>query len=182
MQRNSMVAKRYAEALFDLTTDKNEKVFFGAAPKIFAELKMFSSAVEAVGANEFFLSPVIKVSEKTEVLESIKDKLPLTHLFFLTLIEGGRMNCVSEIVEEFNRLCDEASGELTVDLQLAHSLSPQLVEEIKSVLQEQWQRQIKIKQKINPEIIGGFVATAPGRIMDASVASQLENLEHQVFV
>ena len=181
MQRNSMVAKRYAEALFDLTKDKSEKVFFGTAPKVFAELKLFSSAVTTLDTESFFLSPVIRVSEKTEVLDAVKDKFPLTYLFYLTLIEAGRMNCLSEIVEEFNRLNDEATGELTVDLQTAHSLSPALVEEIKSVLQEQWQRQIKIKQKINPEIIGGFVATAPGKIMDASVASQLENLEQQVF-
>ena len=63
---------------------------------------------------------------------------------------------------------------------MAHLLTDKQLDEIKAILQSKWDSKIKMKTKVNPELIGGFVAKAPGRVMDASLANQLDNLEQFV--
>lgn len=182
MPLSPMVARRYAASLFQLSADKASTVYFGKGQQILNELRAFSEGMLKVADGvEFFLSPVISRDDKKAALAELESKLPLTHRFLAVLVEANRMEALSEIIAEFQAALDQASGELSVDVELAHAATPALLDEIKGVLHGEWKRQIKLNTTVNPNLIGGFIAKAPGRIMDASVSSQLEALEQEMM-
>jgi F-type H+-transporting ATPase subunit delta len=179
MAKNTLAAKRYANALYSVV--KGDE---GAAElkDSLSELKLFYAAVEkADGGEEFFFSPVVSADDKISVLNELMKVFTHTHSFLLTLVKEGRLNCLKEIIDEFASLCEKASGELSVNLEMAQPLPEKQLDEIKLILQEKWKTKVKMKTTVNPELIGGFVATAPGRVMDASLSNQLDNLEQFVL-
>ncbi len=182
MLRNFVVAKRYAHALFNLSRDKVDPAYSNEHSKILQELQSFRAALQSVTrGQEFFLSPVISKDEKRDVLSGLKEKLPLTHRFLVALVDNNRMDAFSDIAQEFERMCEDLSGQLSVRVEVAQPLTPGLEDEIKLVLQERWKREIKIKGEVRPEILGGFIVRAPGKIFDASVSTQIEHMKQQVL-
>jgi len=183
MPRNIVAAKRYADSLFQLASNPLESDLGGKLQKVLEELRAFSTALEKnPKVYRFFLSPVMALKEKREMIADLQKKLPLTHKFLLVLAEADRMNCLRDIVTEFEKRCEKSSGETQVEIQIARKLSRQAMDEIKSYVEEFWGRKLSIEQKINPEILGGFIAKSQGRILDASIGAQLQNLDQQLSV
>jgi F-type H+-transporting ATPase subunit delta len=181
MPLNPVIAKRYANSLYQLTIDKTATSFYSKAPQILAELNAFLTAIKSFPEGIlFFLNPTVSHDEKLSTIKELENKLPTIFQFIKTLIEADRMEYFEEIVQNFQRICEEASGELTVDVEFAHAPSPAILEDVRATLHAEWKRQIKIRSAINSHLIGGFVAKAPGRIMDVSVSSQLEALQQQL--
>lgn len=177
MPRNTLAAKRYAEALFHLNDGAE-----GGSSKVLGELSALAASFEKDrGIEEFFLSPVVSKEDKRQVISEAKEIFPLTQRFLLTLIDANRMDCLLEIVSEFRARCEELAGELSVNVETAHPLSGDALEEIRAFLQDKWKRTIKMQTSINPEIIGGFIARSSGRVLDVSAASQLENLKQSIL-
>jgi F-type H+-transporting ATPase subunit delta len=153
----------------------------GDSEKALQELKALLAVFKASPEVEkFFRNPVVTRIEKRELLSDLKDTLPLTYRFLMTLADSNRLSIIGDVVDEFEAQKLKASGELSVVLQTARSLDESAVEEIRVSLQEMWQKTIKIKTEVNPKILGGFVARAPGKVLDASVVHQFEELRQQL--
>jgi F-type H+-transporting ATPase subunit delta len=173
MPRSPVAARRYAQAFFELTEKSREAL---------VELRAFSEVLQTTPqVSKFFLSPVISSEEKTAALSEIRKHFPLSILFFESLIELNRMDNLSGIADEFERLCDERSGELSVEVESATTISESALDDVRALLQEKWKKKLKLRTSVNPDLIGGFVARAPGKLFDASVVSQLESLQEQIF-
>ena len=182
MPLNPLIAKRYAGALYQLTVDKSATTFFGKGPQILMELNSFLGGVKAIPEGmSFYLNPTISSDDKIATLKELESRLPLTSRFLGILIEANRFEYLEEIIHSFQRACEEALGELSVDVEFAHEASAAMLEEVRSALHAEWKKIIKIRSILKPSIVGGFVAKAPGRVMDVSVASQLEALEQQLI-
>jgi len=178
MARNSLAARRYAFSLFQLAQERNDSA---ELDQVMQELKGFEASLSgADGSVDFFLSPIISKADKIQILQDLKSKLPHTLRFLTVLVESNRFDLLSEIIQALEEMREEVSGELTVELETARKFSDGLLDEVKNTLQERWGRKIILKTAIKPELIGGFVAKAPGRVINASVASQIENLQQQI--
>jgi len=178
MRRNSEAAKRYAKALYQLSSagDHTEKPH-----KILEELKVFEKVFNKdVETRKFLCSPVVSLEEKQAVISAIEGVMPSISRFLAVLVESGRIEIFREIVAEFEKISEEASGELSVKLETARKFSDRTVEEIKNLLEQQWRRKVRFETTINPELLGGFIASASGKSMNASALAQLENLGEQL--
>ena len=177
MPRNSVVGKRYATTLFSLAEHSLDSLRVARQ-----ELEMF-----LVGLNQthkgwnFFLSPVVPQSEKEGVLQELKNLFSTTHLFLLLLVRQGRLGYVKDIVEELDRMLQKLSGEVEVRLDSAYALRPGVAQDVGAILEEKWKQRIKLKTNLCPELIGGFVARGPNRILDASLVGQLEALKQYML-
>jgi len=178
MRRSSEVAKRYAKALYQLSSagDHTEK-----PAKILEELKVFEKVfIKDTDTRRFLCSPVVSPEEKQAVVSSLESVLPSISRFLMVLVEADRIESFREIVSEFEKISEEASGELSVKLETARKFSDGTVEEIKNLLEQQWRRKVRFETSINPELLGGFVASASGKSMNASALAQLESLGEQL--
>src|SRR4051812_42863459 len=99
MRLNPLAARRYAEALYQVSESKE---------KVLEELRSFLSVLESSRDIEaFFISPIVPISEQKSALESLKDKFPQTFRFFTTLEDAKRFDIFKEIVGAFQRLKEE---------------------------------------------------------------------------
>ncbi len=169
----NQIAQRYALALFQ-TTENHPEV----AAELSALNQVFSKNSDV---EKFFLSPVVSIDDKRAALSDLKTKFSKTFNFIDMLLEAGRISELPWIEDEFKSLCEAKAGELSVELESAQQLSDANIEDIRNLLQEKWKRKLKFNTKINAELIGGFVARAPGKVFDASVATQLESLKEKVL-
>ncbi len=175
MPRNSIVATRYARALIESR---------GGTKGLEAcclELKAFWQSVSGSAELEkFFLSPVVPRDLKIEAVNDLRGTLKESADFIVTLIDGARLEALPEVIDSISLALEEAAGEMSVTVELARAPQEGLLDEIRSVLQERWRRKIKMTTVIRPELIGGFVARGSGKILDASVATQLESLKQSL--
>ena len=146
-----------------------------------AELKAFQVTLKnSKDVAKFFFNPVISKADKRGVLSEIKAKLPGIEKFLEILVEGNRVSALDEIIEEFEQALESDSGELSVVLESARPLNEASLDEVKSMIQDRWKRKIKLTTVLKPELLGGFVARAKGRVLDASVVNQFEMLKQSL--
>ncbi len=172
MPRNPIAAKRYVRALGFQPNDV--ATIQASLQELRSFLAVLASTKEIRG---FFLSPVVSKAEKLAMLSEVKEKFPTTLRFLAALIDANRLAIMPEIVEELEASMEAISGEMSVTIESARALSEESLGDIKAILQDKWGRKIKAKVLINPDLIGGFVAKAPGKILDASVRRQFEVLK-----
>lgn len=178
MPRNDQVARRYAKALYQLAAAGDQ---MAKPQQVLEELRVFEeSFIKNDEVRKFFCSPVVDRAEKKQVLADIETKLPGIARFLLVLADADRLEIIREIVREFKSLLEESAGEVTVELETARKFSDAAIEEIKQLLEAQWRKKVRLQSRINPEIMGGFVARASGKSMNASALAQLESLGEQL--
>lgn len=90
------------------------------------------------------------------------------------LVERGDFELLNAISEAFAAVAEERRGIVTVDVTTAIALDDSLREAIQAKLSVDLGKQIALREKVDPSIIGGIVIQMHGNRLDASVASQLE--------
>ena len=175
MPRNAQVVRRYSSALIATLSAADLQ-------RAREELRVFHQVLVGSPDIQLFLSnPVISIGDKVGVLESLSKFFPTSLSFLISVVRQGREDFLKEMAEEFERLVEERSGELSVDLEIASASLKASEEEIRLFLQEKWNRSIKLKTTVRPELLGGFVARGGGKVLDASVRNQMNLLRTQVL-
>lgn len=180
MARKRDIGKRYARSLFQLCTGP-DKDSFGTPGEVLDELKSFQAALDADSElSNYFFNPVIARAEKFDVVDELKTKLKSTSKFLKVLVENARLESLPDIIQEFEIYKEEFEGVLRVKLEVAHTPSEDLLDRIKALLENLWKRRPEFKIEVNPELLGGFIATASGRTFDASIRSQLDRMKESL--
>ena len=169
------IAIRYAKSLMDLAIEQK------CLEKVVEDMESFN---EMVKNRDFFLllkSPIIPKDKKIKVLDALfqgkENDLSLS--FFKVVAKKGREAILPEIgktfIEEYKKYMHISSVTLTT----ATKLGDDVIKKLKDRFQQSssTDERIEITTKVDPSIIGGFVATFDDRIFDASVASKLAELK-----
>jgi len=177
--RETRVANRYAKAVFDLSI----------------ELKQLESAREDMELlynvckenHEFVLmlkSPVIKEAKKIAVLKGIFEKKvhDLTYKFLMVITKNRREEIIMEIAQQFIAIYKEYKNILPTLLTSAIQLDAGTRGSIVTLLGDRANATIELTEKIDPEIIGGFILEFEDRQYDASVLRQIKNLRKEFDV
>jgi len=129
--------------------------------------------VRAVMAN-----PRVTIAERSDALASLLAGLtaPARNLVML-LVTHGRFRLLDEVVDEYGRLVDEASGVLRIVVRSAVPLDRAASRRIEGMLAVRFGRTVRIEAVHDPEIIGGLVIGLGDRVIDDSVRSHLQQLQ-----
>lgn len=172
--RVKLLSKRYAQALFDLAVELNilEKVvsdlrFVG---KVFSE----NRELRVIIAN-----PVIDAHKKSGILNKLfEGKVQELTIKFLQLItEKGRETFIPSISEAFNEIYLEFKNILTVNLTTAQKTQKVITDDISNKLHKATKMNIELDEKVDGDIIGGFVVNFQDYKYDASIINQLNKLK-----
>jgi len=168
-------AKRYARAVFELAqqegsvdewarrTAKVRELF--ADPEVAAVL---SNPTIAIEQREGFVATAPKLFDDQA-----------TNLARL-LIESGRIDEAREIDEEFQRLADDAAGRVRATVTTAVELESEERDRIARELSKRLNREVKLSVVVDPRILGGMKLQYGDRVVDASVATRLEQLRRRL--
>jgi ATP synthase F1 delta subunit len=127
---------------------------------------------------EFFDFPGISAIEKKDVLKNVfegKICQELLNLLYV-LTDKGRTARYSKIIKAYKDMVDREEG---ITYGTVYSVEPlkeaqisKLEEQLSALLQEK----TKLKNELDPKLIGGFKILVDGRILDASIRKRLQDL------
>ncbi len=173
----SRVAKRYTKAIFELA---QEQKIIDVIEKDFVELgKLIGKSPEFA---DFLSNPLISEAKKISLLKEILNgKIQELTLHFLELLASKRrLRVLPEIIEEFRQMMLESQNIVEGELISAVQLSAEQVKAIKERLQQALGKTVQLEQKVEPQIIGGFVVRVQDVVIDSSIRLQLEKLREKL--
>ena len=174
--KNPKIANRYAKALFDFATEKNQ------VETVHKDLLLVLNTLKENRELLVVLdSPVIVPSKKRAIFKNVfQDTLnEVTFTFLDVIINKKQEPMVAGICSEFTKLYNEHHHIKTVTLTSAMPLGSEIVEKIRAMLSEKTHYSIDIQQVVNPSIIGGIMVKMDDYFFDASISSKLNSLRQE---
>jgi F-type H+-transporting ATPase subunit delta len=174
---NPRLAGRYAKSLLDLSVEKDQ------LEAVYKDMQ-FLQAVCA-GSRELvsiLKSPVIKADKKDKILDAITaGKIGvITATFNKLLIRKGRESYLPEIVAAFIQQYKDLKGIHTVKLTTATPVSDELKKVILDKIRSTTDMQkLELDSEVKEELIGGFILEIGDRLIDTSVAFDLNDIRKQ---
>jgi F-type H+-transporting ATPase subunit delta len=176
--KNSVLAARYARALYNLAKDKNEQD--GAL----AQMRVINEAFHAdEEIARFLFSPVIRPADKVGALEKILDKLKVAESlknFLLLLAKKNRLGIFKEILSAYQTIEDEAHGVTRGTVRSAAVLGPEERKRIETLVGRATKKQVILSYKEDPSLLGGLVAEVGSFTFDDSLISHLKRMNEQL--
>jgi len=171
--RVNLLAKRYAQALFDLSLENKLE------EKVAADMRLVGSVLEENRElRRVLANPVLHDDKKVKILNKIfeSDLTELSLRFFSLLIRKRREVYLETICQAFEDIYldfkNVVNAELTTAMGSDNKIRKEVVEKLKAITD----KTIVLAENVDEEIIGGFVARLGDYQYDASVATQLRKL------
>lgn len=165
-------ARRYAQAAFELALGKGELERWQTDLQVLAEVMLDSS----LGA--LLDSPRVALADKVRLLrETLPQVSPQAQNLASLLVAARRREVVGRVVQEFQRLLDAHRGIVRAQVTSAIPLEPLEMEWLSRSLSSLLGREVLVEPRVDPNIIGGFMARAGDLLINGSTRSQLENMK-----
>jgi F-type H+-transporting ATPase subunit delta len=123
--------------------------------------------------------PLHPVAERRAVLRSLFERLGLSGIlrnFFAYVLDQRRLVDFDAIHAEYEQLADAAAGLVKARITAAAPLDDARRERLQSALAARTGRNVELEVAVDPELIGGAVATVGNIVFDGSLRSQLAQL------
>jgi F-type H+-transporting ATPase subunit delta len=174
--RNLAAASRYSKALLELSIEQ------GKVDSVLGDMKFFQEVLNSSKEFELFLhSPVVRSDKKIEIFLKVFEQFEeLTMSFMKLLTNKGREDLLDEIAFTFEVQVKEYKGIVPVTLTSAQPLDEATKSLIMSKVEPLINGKPEVTEKIDEEIIGGFVVRMGDTQIDASIESQLNNLKQRL--
>ncbi|MGA1847372.1 ATP synthase F1 subunit delta [Deferribacter abyssi] len=175
----TIVAKRYANALYGYAKEKNN------VEQILSELKMLVDLYNnSVDFKELIRNPLIRKTEKEKVFGELKNRNNISETlynFLLMLTEKNRLGLIVEIYVYYRILLMEEKGEVDAYVKIADEYDDELRKEISNVLSGVTGKKVNLNVEIDKTVLGGFVAQIKSNLYDASIKGQLKKLKETLL-
>jgi len=168
-------AKRYAKAVFELAQEEGTleewSLRLGTIRELFA-----NAEVAAVLSN-----PTISSARREALVAAAPQLLDAegSNLARL-LVESGRVDDAGEIDDQFQRLADEKAGRVRATVTTAIELGKADRDRVQSELSRRLAKEVRLSVVVDPRILGGLKLQYGDRVVDASVATRLEQLRRRL--
>ncbi len=170
----STVAKRYADALFQLAQEKN------VVAEVNNDLEELVKVIETTPELLSLLSsPKFSIERKKQIVaEVFAEANPMVVNTLELLIDKKRVNEVGNLAEEFKVLAAQAQGFADSTVFSTRELTESEKEEISSVFGKLvGKEKLSITNVIDPSLLGGVRVQIGNYIFDNTVANKLEGLK-----
>ncbi|MFQ3593438.1 MAG: ATP synthase F1 subunit delta [Gemmataceae bacterium] len=172
------IARVYAEALFKAASS------CGQVETVLAELDQTLEALygQDSGLGLFFESATITRERKAAVIQTAFATASETLQNFLGVLnEHNRMNVLRSIIAAYRQLYNRARRQVEVEVTSAVPLTQtersKVIEDVRAVAQVE----AILKEKIEPEILGGLIVRVGDWVYDASLRTKLETIRNQLI-
>ena len=169
------MAGRYATALFELALEQN------AVDTVKVNLDQFEALVsEIADLARLLRSPVLSAEEQTRGLTAVLERAGIGGLAanFLKLVgTNRRLFAALDMIQGYRALVAKHKGEVAAEVTLANQPSDAQLAAIKDALAGVTKKDVQVKVKIDPSIIGGLVVKLGSRMVDSSLRTKLNAIK-----
>lgn len=177
MKKNSILAKRYAKALFAMALEK------GTIDTVNSDMELVANVVgENRELRQLMVNPIVTALRKQRIFKSVFEKHidKLSISFLNILIRKGREIEVTEIANQYQLLYLEHKNIIVAEVVTAIDIDEETSKRITNLVANLSKKEIRIKSKIDPSIIGGFKINMEDYQYDASIRKIIDNM-HKEF-
>ncbi len=168
------LAGRYASALFDLASEA------GTVSAVESDLdKLAETLRETPELTALIRNPEVSREALGRVLSGLGDHLALADLtrnFLGVLAENRRAGELKAIIRTFHAIAAAQRGEVTAEVASAHPLTDDQLATLGQKLRAREGRTVKLKTRVEPELLGGLVVTVGSKRIDSSIRTRLNSL------
>ncbi len=171
------VANSYAQALYEVAQQREQVYIIKEELDMLCELLRKEPDLMTI-----FTAPSISIQQCKLFVNQISEGLNPTIVAFLDVLNRRRrLWMIPEINEVFCEIDDERNNRLQTTFYAVEEVDKFLKEEIETILQNFFGKELIIEHKIAPEILGGFVVRAGDLMIDASVRSRLQEIKSDLL-
>ncbi|MGM0565694.1 MAG: ATP synthase F1 subunit delta [Bacteroidota bacterium] len=167
------VAHRYAKALYDFAEENK------AQDKVFDDMLLVRKTVAHKEFKNMMASQVIPAAKKVAAIEAVfENKIQALTLAFLKLIVmKNRAQAVPQISVQYELIYNIKNNILATEIESVVALNKDIRQQVLNALKEQTKAsKVDLTEKVNEELIGGFVLRFDNQQYDASIKKQLNEL------
>ena len=174
----TLVARRYAKALFELLPERADQDAAGA--------QLLEWSGHAAGTSSFrdlIRNPVFSARGREAAVAEIARRMGVsssTKNLLLLLARKNRLNLLEEISASFQNLVDQTQGRASVRLTVPGALAQIDRDRILRRLESITQNRVSLEVVVDPLIIGGIIVEIGGAVYDASLQGKLNLLRSQL--
>ncbi len=176
---NKTLIRRYTRGLINSISNDDE---FEVISRQLLDFQKFLSGQKEL--QQVFFKSVLPISRKRAIGEEIlerKDLHPKVRRFLLLLIENGRLELLSDILDHLPEMWNIEQGISSFEISSVLSLSDSQKKVLAEKLEKLEKRPVFLKYKIDPELIGGVSIRHGNIIYDASLRGALAKLQEKIL-
>lgn len=175
--RPSSTALRYGEAAFAVAHESR------TVDQWNRDLESAERVLMTPETLEFFRKPDVPRSDKLAVLGRILPTIRPEVINLLQLLAiRDRISLLPQIRAEFIRRDREARGVVEAEVTVAREYSEDERNDIQQRLAAATGKQVELRLRVDPRILGGIVVRIGDRLIDGSVSGRLQRLRHEMAV
>ncbi|PZE19402.1 F0F1 ATP synthase subunit delta [Paenibacillus xerothermodurans] len=173
MSQDTIAAKRYAQALFEVARDQNRIV------QIEQELASTISAIhDHADLYKLIRHPGIGADVKIGLIKQIfasQISEPVLNTIGL-LIERRREESLEAVAKAYTKIASDALGLANATVYTAVELTEAELENIRTTFSQLTGKQIRLESVLDKNLLGGIQVRIGDRLYDGSLAGKLERL------
>lgn len=171
--RNTAVSERYAQALFELATEKN------TIESIKEELISVSGAIKEYPEFENLLfHPVINPFDKKAMLEGVfKGKVSDVSLNFLKfLVDKKREALIQEISDLYTLMVNNLQRKVVAEVYTAVEIGSAELDLLRQKLESYLDKKVDLENHVDQNVLGGVLVKIGDRVIDGTLKTRFENM------
>jgi F-type H+-transporting ATPase subunit delta len=174
--KGSKIAGRYATALLELSIEQNK------IEPVLADMKYLLEVNNETRDFQLLLdSPIVKGDKKIAIFGELFGQFEEISTSFVNLItKNGRESYLPSIAEAFDAQVKEHKGIVPITIISATSLENSTRAIILEKVEKSIKGQLEVTELIDESLIGGFIVRMGDKQIDASVASQFNDLKQRL--
>ena len=169
-------ARRYAQAVFAIALEQGEP------DRWLDDLALLSDAMANEEFAAFLDAPQLTLSQKTDLIgETLGDSISeLARNLISLLASRNSARLLPSITESYQQMLDEYNGVERAEIVSAVALSDEQQGRIETMLKDIVGRDITSTSRVEPQILGGFVARVGDKVIDGSTRTRLDELRREL--
>lgn len=174
---NPRLAQRYAKSLIDLSIEMNQ------LEQVHNDMLFLKKVIDS--SREFVVmleSPVINADKKISIISAITGSniSKLTDTFIKLLCTKGREMVLPGIIRSFIEQYNRHKGIHTATLTTAVPVGETVLNEFRTRIKNSTNvPHLNLETKVDDALIGGFVLEMEGKLIDASILRDLNDVKKQ---
>ncbi len=175
--KDTIVARRYAKALFDAAREQN------LAEQAHEDLKGIVGALEDNAEFRKLLEhPNLELNDKLTLLGNLfegKVAEPVLATVYI-MVERGRGELIGELLRYYAKIVDEVLGKVSAQVSSPQPLSEESKQQVADTFSTLTGKSIVIENIVDPALLGGIRVRIGDRLYDGSLAGKLSEMKKQL--
>jgi F-type H+-transporting ATPase subunit delta len=178
MRAHEGTARRYAKALFQIAREN------ASMPAVGDDLARFLERFDGdAHLHDVLTRPWIKGADRRAIAVAVAEGEgcgALVRDFVGLLAERGRIDHFTEIIAAYRNFVDEDLGQARATVRTAAPLTDPEKRELGRRLESALGKRILLEERVDPTLLGGFVAQVGSYIVDGSLDGQLARMRERL--